>query len=119
MKELICIVCPNGCHLQVDETKDYAVTGNSCPRGEEYGRTELLHPTRVITSTVRCSGSRFPRCSVKTDRPVPKESISAVMARLDEIDLTAPVKIGDIVLPDICGTGANLVATRNMDKEAG
>lgn len=44
MKELICIVCPRGCHLKVDEANDYAVTGNSCPRGAEYGATSA--PTR-------------------------------------------------------------------------
>ncbi len=42
MKELICIVCPKGCHLQVDEQNDYQVFGNSCPRGAEYGKNELL-----------------------------------------------------------------------------
>ena len=29
MKELVCIVCPRGCRLQVDEDNGYAVTGNS------------------------------------------------------------------------------------------
>ena len=41
MKELICIVCPKGCHLKVDEENGWAVSGNSCPKGAEYGRTEL------------------------------------------------------------------------------
>ena len=50
MKELICIVCPKGCHLKVDEENGCAVTGNGCPRGAEYGKNELLHPTRVLTS---------------------------------------------------------------------
>ena len=50
MKELICIVCPKGCHLRVDEDNGYAVTGNGCPRGAEYGKIELTHPTRVVTS---------------------------------------------------------------------
>ena len=40
MTELICITCPKGCHLRVDEEKGFAVTGNSCPRGAEYGRNE-------------------------------------------------------------------------------
>lgn len=117
MKELICIVCPNGCHLQVDEKNGYQVTGNRCPKGAEYGKNELQHPTRVVTSTVCCTGSVSPRCSVKTDRPVPKERIRDVMEAIDRICLTAPVRIGDVILLDICGTGANLVATRNMEKE--
>ena len=56
MKELICIVCPKGCHLKVDEENGCAVAGNSCPRGEEYGRNEILHPVRVLTSVVRMAG---------------------------------------------------------------
>lgn len=47
MKELICIVCPNGCHLRVDETGGCRVTGNACPRGEEYGRSEVLSTDHI------------------------------------------------------------------------
>ena len=118
MKELTCIVCPKGCHLKVDEEKNYQVSGNGCPRGAEYGKAELTHPTRVVTSTVRCEGGMYPRCSVKTDRPIPKEKVFPVMEALNGITLTAPVAIGDVIVEDLCGTGANLVATRNVSKEA-
>lgn len=114
MRELICIVCPKGCHLHVDEEHDYAVTGNGCPRGAEYGKIELTHPTRVVTSTVRCVGGRYPRCPVKTDRPVPKERIFDVMRALDGVELAAPVQVGQVVLENVCGTGADVVATRNL-----
>ena len=56
MKEVICTCCPQGCHLQVDEANDYKVTGNGCPNGIAYGKEELTHPTRIITSTVRAEG---------------------------------------------------------------
>lgn len=115
MKELICIVCPKGCHLKVDEEQDYAVTGNSCPRGAEYGRVELTHPTRTVTSTVRCTGGAHPRCPVKTSAPVPKERVFEVMAALDGVTLTAPVAAGQAVVKNVCGLGADVVATRNMD----
>lgn len=114
MKELTCIVCPKGCRLRVDEDRDYAVTGNGCPRGAEYARAELTAPTRVVTSTVRCAGGRYPRCPVKTDRPIPKGEIRAVMAAIAGVQLTAPVRLGQVVLADVCGTGANIVATRAM-----
>ena len=117
MKELICIVCPNGCHLQVDEEHGYAVTGNQCPRGAEYGRTELQNPTRVLTSTVRVQGGLHRRIPVKTDRPIPKGMMLRAMACLDQVDLTAPVQNGQIILPDLLGTGANLIATRTMAQE--
>ena len=72
MKEVICICCPKGCHLQVDEQNDYAVTGNGCPNGIAYGKEELTNPTRIVTSTVRAAGGLHPRCAVKTTLPVPQ-----------------------------------------------
>ena len=116
MKELICIVCPQGCHLKVEEN-GLTVTGNSCPRGAEYGKMELTHPTRVVTSTVKCEGGLYPRCPVKTDRPVPKELMFRVMEALEGVTLAAPVAVGQIVVENICGAGANVVATRNMPPE--
>lgn len=114
MKELICIVCPKGCHLKVDEENNYAVTGNGCPRGAEYGKMELTHPTRVVTSTVRCTGGSYPRCPVKTDRAIPKELMFKVMGALDEVSLTAPVRVGQVVVEGVCGTEANIVAARDV-----
>ena len=114
MKELVCIVCPRGCRLKVDEENGYSVTGNSCPRGAEYGRNEISHPTRVITSTVRIQGGLYPRCPVKTDRAVAKEKMLEIMKKLNAIDLTSPVHIGEIVLENCDGEGANIVVTKNL-----
>lgn len=114
MKELICIVCPKGCHLKVDENNDYAVTGNGCPRGAEYGKAELTNPTRVVTSTVRIAGASLPRCPVKTDGVIPKGMIFDIMKELDNVELTAPVTVGQVVIENVCGTGVNVVAARTM-----
>ena len=114
MTELICILCPKGCHLHVDEGKDFSVSGNSCPKGAEYGRIELTRPTRVVTSTVRVEGAAHRRCPVKTDRPIPKGLIFQAMAALEGVTLTAPVALGQVVVRDVGGTGADLVTTRNL-----
>ena len=114
IKEVICICCPCGCHLQVDPENDYNVTGNACPNGAAYGREELTHPTRIITSTVRVEGGLYPRCPVKTAQAVPKEKMTEVMAALDRVTLHAPVRTGQVVLADVCGTGVDVVATRNL-----
>ena len=106
IKELICICCPKGCHLRVDTANDYAVTGNACPNGAAYGKEELTHPTRIITSTVRITGGLYPRCPVKTAQAVPKEKMFSVMAALNTAALQAPVHTGDVVLPNGCGTGS-------------
>jgi len=115
MKELICIVCPKGCHLKVDEENGFAVTGNSCPRGAEYGKAELTNPTRVITSTVCITGAAHRRCPVKTNGAIPKGVIFDAMRTLDGITLTAPVALGQVVVKDVCGTGIDFVASRALD----
>ena len=114
MKELICIVCPKGCHLKVDEENGYQVTGFSCQRGEEYGRQELLHPTRVLTSTVRITGGLHARLPVKTNGVIPKEKMMQAVRLLDDICVQAPVKAGQVILPDILGTGVSFIATRSL-----
>lgn len=114
MKELICIVCPKGCHLKVDEENGYAVAGNSCPRGEEYGRNEILHPVRVLTSVVRMAGEEKACCPVKTDGGIPKKDIFKAMDALKPIYISRPVRIGDVIVRDVCGTGVNWVATKNF-----
>ena len=118
MKELICIVCPKGCHLKVDEETGCAVTGNGCPRGAEYGKSELLHPTRVLTSTVKVQGGLHRRLPVKTSAPIPKGMLFEVMRTLDNVQLTAPVAAGQVVVPNVLGTGADIIATRSMEKQA-
>ena len=114
MKELVCIVCPKGCRLHVDENNDYSVTGNSCPRGAVYGHNEIKNPTRVLTSTVRLEGGIYRRCPVKTDKAVPKAPLMDVMKALNEVCLTSPVHIGQIVLKNVCGTDANVIVTKTL-----
>jgi len=114
MKELICIMCPKGCHLKVDEENNYKVTGNSCEKGEEYGKKELTAPTRIITSTVKIDGAIYQRCPVKTDAPIPKGLIFEAMKLLNDICLVSPVKTGDIVIKNVLGTGIAFVVTRDL-----
>lgn len=114
MTNLICITCPKGCHLTVDEENDYAVTGNSCPRGAEYARNELLHPVRMITSTVRVQGAAIPRLPVKTDKPLPKEKMFDCMQLINTLNVKAPVKVGQVLAANILDTDVNIVATKTL-----
>ena len=109
-KSMICIVCPVGCHVSIDGEKN--VTGNRCKRGEFYAIKEVTNPTRMVTSTVRIESKLLPRVSVKTSDAIDKSRIFDVMKALDDVTLKAPVKIGDIVIPNIFGTGVDIVATR-------
>lgn len=113
-KELICIVCPMGCHLTVDVDNDYEVTGNQCKRGITYGKKELTNPTRTITSTVIIEGGLNNRLPVKTDQEVPKEMIFDIMKELNKVKIKSPINVGDIIINNVLGTGVNIVASRSM-----
>lgn len=112
--ELICINCPRGCHLVVDEHLN--VTGNFCPRGEAYGKQEVTNPTRTVTSTVRIEGAELPLCPVKTSAPVSKGKMLAVMTLINGVKIVAPVHIGDVIIKNVCDTGVDIVSTRNMER---
>ena len=114
MKEAICICCPRGCHLQVDESLN--VTGNFCPRGAAYGKEEVSHPMRIVTSTVRISDASLAMCPVKTKSPIPKGKMMDVMRSINETHIVAPIHIGDVIISNVCGTGVDVVSTRNMEK---
>lgn len=114
IRNLTCIVCPRGCQMTVtltDDGKVEKVEGNFCKRGITYANDECTNPKRTITSTVRCkSGSVV---SVKTDTTVPKEKMFDVMDEINRAIAEDGVKIGDVIIADVCGTGANVVATSN------
>lgn len=113
---LICIGCPLGCPLTVEmeggEVK--AVSGNTCPRGDAYARKELTNPTRIVTSTVRVAGGRLAMVSVKTASDIPKGKIFDCVKALKDVEVKAPVKIGDVIVENVAGTGVNIIATKNV-----
>ncbi len=117
MKDIICITCPRGCHMSVDEDNGYTVTGNACPRGAVYGRNELLHPVRMVTSTVRVEDAKVPRLPVKTDKPIPKSKIRECMSFINAIIVEGSVEVGQILAANILGTDVNIVATKNLHIE--
>ena len=109
---LVCINCPRGCELTAERGPDgsVSVTGNACPRGEAYAVAELTNPVRVVTGLVRVAGTRRP-LPVKTTVPVPKGKIAEITNLLANTTVLPPKKIGDLVLENVCGTGADVVAT--------
>ncbi len=115
-KNLICINCPLGCPLTVSmeggEVKK--VEGNTCPRGEAYAKKELTNPTRIVTSTVKVKGGTLAMASVKTANDIPKGKIFDCVKAIQHIELEAPVAIGQVVLANVCGTGVDIVATKNV-----
>ena len=112
MTKLICIVCPKGCHLEVDDNLN--VKGNSCKRGEVYGKNEVTNPTRTITSTVILKNSSLTRLPVKTSDPVPKSKIFDVMKEINKIEVSAPVNSGDVLIENVLNIGSNIIACKSV-----
>ena len=115
VKELTCINCPLGCSLTVtlEGNEVTGVKGNTCPRGEAYARKEVTNPTRIVTSTVRVNGGNKEMINVKTESDIPKEKIFECIESIRGISVKAPVKIGDVIVTNVCGTGVNIVAAGN------
>lgn len=114
-RELICIVCPRGCRLKVN-VDEKIVTGNSCKRGEIYGINEVTSPVRVITSTVKINGAALRMLPVKTDGAIPKDLNFKCMEEIAKVEVEAPIKVGQVVIEDVLGTGINVVAARTLKK---
>ena len=115
VRELTCIVCPKGCPLKVELENGAvaSVMGHTCPRGKQYAVDECTHPMRTITTTVRATdGSVVP---VKTATTVPKELMFDCMKEINNAVLSLPAHIGDVVIANILGTGADVIVTANAD----
>ncbi len=113
--QLICINCPRGCLLDiVQDGEDLQVSGNYCSKGIPYAQQEIISPERVLTVLMRPEGSDKP-LSVKTDRPVPKAMLKECAKAIYATHPQLPVKYGTVLIENICGTGANVIATADME----
>lgn len=118
-RNLTCIGCPMGCAIEVEMNgrEVVSITGNTCKKGAEYAAKEVTDPTRIVTSTVRVKDGSMPVVSVKTAQDIPKGKIFACVGALRDVCVKAPVKIGDVVLENVAGTGVNVIATANVHAE--
>lgn len=115
-RRLTCIVCPKGCDLVVEFDDAGAIkniSGFTCPRGKEYAIAECTAPVRTVTSTVRCKDGEV--VAVKTAGPIPKEKIFEVMKAINSVSAENCVRIGDVLIENVCDTGVNVVATANKN----
>lgn len=116
ISEVTCIRCPLGCAITVDVAPDGAAVyreGASCARGREYAVAEVTAPVRSVATTVNVPGCGEP-LSVKTADPIPKPLIAAAVRAMKAAHVELPVRRGDVILPDLCGTGVPAVATKSL-----
>jgi len=118
-KHFTCVICPIGCEIdvQLEDGNVVSMEGNKCEKSEEFVLQELKEPMRILTTTVRIKGAKWAMLPVRTDEPIPRRLLFKVIEELANIEMQAPVKVSDVIIGDIAGTGANIVATRNMKRE--
>ena len=120
-KELICVICPNGCELKAvleegPQTVVREITGELCEKGPVWAEQELLNPVRTFASSVIVDGGDYPLVSVRTDAAIPLKSVSDVMKAIKSIKVKAPVRIGDVLIREPAGTSCNIIATRHVNE---
>lgn len=113
MRSFVCIECPKGCHLTIDDNLN--VTGNSCIRGKNYAINEVTNPKRILTSTVKIKNAGIDRVPVITSVEIPKGMMFKVMEEINKVEVSAPVKLHDVVIKNVCNTGSDIIITRSLD----
>lgn len=116
-KEIICTVCPRGCAVTVEGSGNEikSIEGYSCKRGMEFAKSEFTNPVRILTTLVKIDGVENDLLPVRSDKPIPKIAIFDCMKVIKDAKVKMPIKRYDVVIEDICGTGANIVATKDIN----
>lgn len=115
MREMVCIVCPKGCTMYIEETNGtYSVTGNTCKRGAQFAVSEMTAPTRTICTTVRTAFAQAPVLPVRVSAEIPKKKIFEVMQVVNQIIVEQPVARGAVVLANVLGLGVDIIATSDL-----
>jgi len=115
-KEIICTVCPRGCAVTVDggENEITSIEGYSCKRGMEFAKSEFTNPVRILTTLVKIDGVENELLPVRSDKPIPKDKIFECMEIIKKTVVKLPQKRYNVIIGDICGLGANIVATKDI-----
>ncbi len=114
--KMICIACPNGCHLTIDD-KSYQVSGNKCPKGITFAQEELLAPKRGVSSLVKTSLPEYAVVSVRTSQEIAKSQIFDLMRLLDSVVIKDYLPLGSVVLSNVFQSGVDVITTTNMKKK--
>ncbi len=114
-----CVICPKGCSISVGWVEENGekvikeVKGNSCKRGLSYASSEVVHPVRVLSSTVRIKNSRLNLLPVRSASPLPRELMFDAMKTIKNTVVKGPVKMGDVIIKNVADSGIDMIACRD------
>lgn len=121
-REFTCVVCPNGCQISAEYTVESGVvsvnkiSGNTCPRGEEYVKQEIIDPRRTVATSVLVLNGELPLVSVRTTKAIPKNRIFDVMNEIHKYHISAPAVAGTVLIKNILGLDSDVVITKNVGR---
>jgi CxxC motif-containing protein len=117
IKEIICIQCPLACRVKLhldDKGVIEDITDWGCKEGKKHVQQEYESPRRVLTTTVRTNSSTRPVLPVRSQGAIPKDMLGQCVRFLADVKVKAPLKMGDVVVPDILNSGVNIVCTDDL-----
>ena len=115
--KLVCINCPRGCRLEVENINgEIKVTGNSCPRGEQYAVNEMTNPLRTVTTTIGIISKNYNRLPVITSAPIPKAKIMDVCKALKDVEVKTPIRRGDVIISNILDLESDIIASKTIEE---
>jgi len=118
VKVIRCIVCPTGCQIQaISKGSDVVFEGYTCNRGLEYAQQEYFEPKRILTTTIRVENGFLPLIPVRTSKPILKEKLNEALNEIAKTLVNAPIEMGEILIENILGLEANVIASRNLPKK--
>lgn len=115
-KEFICIVCPKGCHIHVNNNNE--ISGYSCPRGLNYVKQELVDPRRTLTSTIKVNSTTIRVCPIKSSDTLPKDKIFQAMEIINKKSIDLPIKLHQVIIKNILNTGIDIISTKEIKGES-
>ncbi|NWG03810.1 MAG: DUF1667 domain-containing protein [Syntrophaceae bacterium] len=116
-EKIVCIGCPLGCEttLKMDDQGEVVkITGTKCKEGRKYVLEEHRSPVRVFTATVLTQNSVRPLLPVRTNRPLLKTQLKEAAKVLSKVKVQPPLRMGQIILPNLMNIGVDVVATDDL-----
>jgi CxxC motif-containing protein len=116
--KITCIICPIGCEvtIQYEGGEIVEIEGHQCKKGLPYAEEELIDPKRTVTTTIMVKGGELPLVSVKTSEPIPKDRMFEVMDCISQIEVVAPVEMGDVLVKNVLDLNVDIVATKKVNR---
>ncbi len=116
-RNMICIMCPNGCEISAKwGEKEIQIDGYLCEKGKKFAENEIKNPQRILTTTMKVENGKRPLVSVRSDRPVCKDELCKLVTELNSITVDSPIACGTVIKREVGRNRVNIIATSGVDR---